>query len=125
VQSPAASVILTERTLRDLKDIEHYSVQQWGRRTADKYLQGIEDAFARLAENPGLLRSEAEFSSGLCFYRVAKYLLACSVLGKTIYVLTVIHTSMDLPARLAELEPRLVAEAEFLHKKLRDRTSAE
>jgi hypothetical protein len=32
---------------------------------------------------------------------------------------------MDLPTRLAELEPRLIAEAQFLHEKLRSKSKAD
>lgn len=32
------------------------------------------------------------------------------------FVLTVKHGAMDLPSRIAELEPQLMVEAEMLHK---------
>jgi toxin ParE1/3/4 len=112
-------VLLTERALADLRDIERYSIGQWGRKTAEKYLNDIELALDRLRENPGLLRLEPDFAPGLFFYRARKHVLVCDVQGQNLTVLTVIHTSMDLPARLAELEPRLTVEAQLLHKKLR------
>ena len=36
----------------------------------------------------------------------------------TMVVLTAILCSMDVPARLAELQPTLIAEVELLHRKL-------
>jgi len=117
----SSSVILTERALSDLRAIEGYSVAEWGRRTADKYLDDIATALDLLASNPEVLRHELEFASNLVFYRVRKHYLVCDVRGKNVYVLTVIHTSMDIPTRLAELEPQLLAEVEFLHARLRPR----
>jgi len=114
-----ANVVLTDLALADLREIERYSIEKWGRRTADKYLRDVELALDRLREDPGILRLEPAFAPGLYFYRVRKHLLVCDVAGKSITVLTVIHTSMDIPTRLAELEPRLVAEGQFLHEKLR------
>jgi plasmid stabilization system protein ParE len=60
-------VLLTQRALSDLSEIERYSVEQWGRQTADRYLAGIEGALDRLRDNPDVLRQEPEFSTGLYF----------------------------------------------------------
>ena len=65
---------------------------------------------------------EPAFAPGLYFYRVRKHLLACDVRGDSIIVLTAIHASMEIPARLAELQPRLIAEAKLLHEKLRGKS---
>jgi toxin ParE1/3/4 len=117
-RSKSTRVLLTQRALSDLSGIERYSVEQWGRRTAERYLAGIEGALDRLRDNPDILRQEPEFSTGLYFYRINKHLLICDVRSGTVTVLTVMHTSMDVPARLAELEPRLLMEAEMLRARL-------
>lgn len=114
-------MLLTDRALSDLRDIERYSIENWGRKTADKYLAGIELALQRVSENPELLREQADFPAALRFYRVNKHWLACDVRPEVIVVLTVIHGSMDLPGRLAELQPTLPSEAELLHAKLQQR----
>jgi len=116
--SPKATVELTRRALADLVEIERYSVKQWGRKTADKYLDDISAALDRLRENPEILRLEPDFAPGLFFYGVKRHFLVCDYRKETVIVLTVIHTSMDIPARLLELEPRLVAESQSLLNKL-------
>lgn len=113
-----AELLLTDRTLSDLRDIERYSIENWGRKTADKYLADIELAFQRVSENPTLLREQADLPAALRFYRVNKHWLVCDVRPDVIIVLTVIHGSMDLPHRLAELQPTLPTEAELLQAKL-------
>lgn len=120
-----ATVELTQRALADLREIERYSVQRWGRKAADQYLSGIAAALDRLQENPEILRLEPDFAPGLFFYRVKKHFLVCDYRGMTVLVLTVIHTSMDLPTRLLELEPRLAAESQFLHDKLHKQSDAD
>jgi plasmid stabilization system protein ParE len=101
----------------DLAEFERYSVREWGRKSADRYLDDIQSALDRLKEDPDILRLEPDLAPGLYFYRVRKHLLVCDYTGDTIIVLTVIHTSMDIPARLAELEPRLVAEVRLLRQR--------
>ena len=121
-RSRTAAVFLTQRALADLREIERYSTHEWGRKTADRYLDDIAAALDRIRENPEILRLEPDFASGLFFYRVKKHFLVCDFQEETVIVLTVIHTSMDLPARLLDLEPRLVAEAELLQSKLRKKS---
>ena len=101
----------------DLAEIERYSVGEWGRKTADKYLDDIQSALDRLKEDPHVLRLEPDLSPGLYFYRVRKHFLVCDYTGEMIIVLTVIHTTMDIPARLAELEPRLESEVRLLRQR--------
>jgi toxin ParE1/3/4 len=107
---------LSRRAVRDIQEIRRYSVEQWGERVAGEYLDSIEEALVRLCENTNLLRIKPEFSRHLRFYRVRRHFLVCSLVGANIYVLTVRHGSLDLPNRLAELEPGLLEEADLLHK---------
>lgn len=43
--------------------------------------------------------------------------MVCDLFGDHIYVLAVRHGSMDLPERIAELEPQLLQEAELMHRR--------
>jgi toxin ParE1/3/4 len=114
----ASSVVLTDRALSDLRQIEHYSVTQWGRKTADKYLDGIQAALDRVKASREILRLEPDMAPGLYFYRVRKHFLVCDYTKNIVTVLTVIHASMDIPARLVELQPHLADEIQILHTKL-------
>ena len=117
----AATVVLTERAVRDIREIERFSKVQWGRKTADKYLDDIESALDRLSKNPVLLRNEPEITANVSLYRVRRHMLVCDYRDKILVVLTVIHSVMDLPARLAELAPNLATEAQLLREKLHGR----
>lgn len=112
-------VELTQHALGDLQAIEQFSIAEWGRKVAHRYLDDLAAALDRLSENPEILRLEPEFAPGLCFYRVRKHILGCDYSDELVIVLTVIHSSMDLPARLLELEPRLAEESRILRAKLR------
>jgi len=56
---------------------------------------------------------------------VKKPLLVCDRQEKSIVVLTVFHSSMDIPSRMAELQPMLAAEVEILHRKLQGKSPKE
>jgi plasmid stabilization system protein ParE len=111
----AAQVLLTERALRDIAEIESYSVARWGKEVASKYIADIEAALTRLQDRPELLREDEAFHPALRFYRVNKHSVVCDVRAHAICVLTIIHASRDIPSRLAELEPTLATEVELLH----------
>jgi toxin ParE1/3/4 len=110
----SVKLLLTDRALRDLQGIERYSVEEWGRDAAEKYLADLEAGLQRVRENPRLLQPNLELHESLRFYRVKKHLLVCDVQSNEIVVLTVIHATMDIPSRLAELQPSLGAEVGFL-----------
>jgi plasmid stabilization system protein ParE len=115
-----AKLLIAERALRDLAEIEAYSAAEWGKRTAARYIEDIEAALVRIEEKPDLLRPEEGFHTALSFYRVNKHLLICDRQPKAIFLLTVIHASRDIPSRLAELAPTLAAETELLHRQLKE-----
>ncbi|MCC9603566.1 type II toxin-antitoxin system RelE/ParE family toxin [Stieleria sp. JC731] len=109
---------LTQSALTSISDIEQYSIENWGKKVAARYIDDLEAGIIRIQEHPDLLRPQPEFRSDLCFYRVNKHLLVCDLQKASIIVLAVIHASQDIPERLAELEPTLAKEVELLHKKL-------
>jgi len=112
------TVKLTDRAHYDLQEIENYSVQRWGRKTADRYLEDIQTALSLLQETPDLLRRKSDISSHFKFYRVREHFLVCTKLKNVLLVLTIKHGQMDLPHRIGELEPTLVQEAAVLHQRL-------
>lgn len=112
-------LLLTQRALRDFADIEAYSIEQWGKRPASRYMSDLETGLERLRANPELLRSEVGFHTTLRFYSVNKHVFVCDLLPGTIVLLTVLHGSMDIPSRLHELAPTLSLEAKLLHHQLK------
>ena len=112
------TVHLTRRALLDIESIDRYSTERWGDRVAKKYLDDLFSGAARLGESPGLLRGHSGTSLRLRFYRVREHVLVCDAIGARIFVLAVRHAAMDLPSRIAELEPQLVHEAELLARQI-------
>jgi plasmid stabilization system protein ParE len=61
VSAKKALVLLTDRVLAELAEIDAHSAHERGRRSATKYLKDFEAALGRLQENPQLLRPEPDF----------------------------------------------------------------
>ena len=118
LKTVALTIQLTERTLQDFVSIEDYSIEVWGKKVAARYMSDFESALQRISDNPGLLRSEANMHEHLYFYRVNKHLLVCDIQPKSIFVVTVLNATMDIPQRLLELEPTLKLEVKMLHEQL-------
>ena len=118
------TVHLTDRALRDIGGIGSHSIERFGKRVAAQYVAKLEAGISRLSDNPNLLREETPFHESLKFYRVEQHLLVCEtgIAGKII-ILALLHASMDIPSRLAELEPNLSIETEMLLKQLRRSTN--
>ena len=116
-----AYLALSRRAFLDIQDIEAYSIEKWGAKVANDYIESIEAALNLLRENPQLLRTKQDIGDSLSFYRVKQHFLVCALFDQDIYVLTVKHGAMDLPNRIQELEPQLLIEAEMLHKAHKDK----
>jgi len=112
-------------TRRALLEIDVHSVETWGERVAAKYLEDLYDGATRLGENPNLLQDRPDTSLRLRFYRVREHVLVCDLIGDCVYVLAVRHAAMDLPRRIAELEPQLIHEAEVLARRVEDSSGHE
>ncbi len=113
-------LLLTDRSLRDLAELERYSQQQWGRKKASLYISQIEISLSLIVTQPDLLQSLDAFPPFLRSYRVNKHVLIFDVQARDLTLLTLFHTSMDLPSRLAEMQPQLVLEVELLHRRLEE-----
>ena len=109
---------LTRRALADFAAVLEYSTEHWGKRSAEKNLADLEAGLERIRQHPDLLQSLPDLPALLSFYRVNKHLFVCDSRPGAIIVLTVIHASMDVPRRLAELQPTLAAEVALLHDRL-------
>jgi plasmid stabilization system protein ParE len=117
--SKKRTVHLTNRALRDIASIEAYSLEKFGKQVASQYIGKLEAGIGRISDNSAILREETIFHETLKFYRIEQHLIVCETgIEDKIIILTLLHASMDIPSRLAELEPKLPIEAEMLLKQL-------
>ena len=111
-------LFLSDRALSDLCEIEAFSVSNWGKGVATKYILKFEKAFRLLEANPDLARPNPELGTDLLMYRVEKHLLVCIRIKEDLAVLTVAHASRDIESMLGDLTPTLRAEVKAVVKKI-------
>ena len=116
---------LTNRALLDLDEIESYSVEHWGKRVADAYMDDLDAALGRLAEDLTLFRERVDYTGRLRFYRVREHVLVGDVIGEVGDVITIWQGTMDFIERLHELEPLLIQETEVLAQQIANSSRSE
>ncbi|WBA83286.1 type II toxin-antitoxin system RelE/ParE family toxin [Endozoicomonas sp. GU-1] len=90
------------------EEIWLFTYKHWGEKQADLYIDGLHQYLTSVARNHALLKALPEsIISGVSFLRYKKhYVFVKSSDGaqsEVLYVLSILHSSMDLPARLNEL----------------------
>ncbi len=110
VTARKARLLLTERAVRDIRDIEAYSVAEWGKRTAAKYRTDVE-ALCTASRIPICCGRSRIFIPTFRCDRVREHLLVCDVQPKAIALLTVIHASgpRQLVVQFASCSPVIQA----------------
>ncbi len=105
------TLLYTFHPLVDAKqdEIWHYTYQQWGMQQADKYIDGLHAVLQTVAENLKHSKVRAlppEVTTGVFFVHHGKHYVffrqAADHLPERIQVLTILHDSMDIPARVKE-----------------------
>ena len=91
---------LTPSAKSDLIEIWNYTVQTWGEKQADKYLQYIEDTLNDLAANPGLGRQRPEICPGYYSFPARKHIIFYLNSGRHIDIIGILHGKMDIDKNL-------------------------
>ena len=95
-----SKVRLSREARADLRNIDDYTYQRWGRSQADKYLEMIEKGCDLLAMHPTLGSVQEGFFPGLRKFPVGKHYIFYRVAGNGIEVIRVLHQAMDVSRHL-------------------------
>jgi len=88
-----------------LIEIWDYTLEKWGEKQADAYVRGLVGAIHSLASNRQRWRRVPDRNlAGVWFVRHEHhYIFFREISGGSVGVITVLHESMDLPARIKEV----------------------
>ncbi len=79
----------------DLQGIIDYTIAQWGKAQAHKYLDGLEERAAQLAERPGLGTDRNPLINGLLSFPYESHVLYYLRQDHGITIIRVLHKRMD------------------------------
>ena len=92
---------LSQRARKDLAEIWRYSDRQWGPERADRYIAAIHSACAKLAAKPSLGRRLPEAPKSIHQYRCGSHVIVHRMRGEQVYVVRILHESMDYLRQLS------------------------
>lgn len=89
----------TEKAESDLAAIIDYTVETWGEAQAVKYIDGLEELAATLAQTPDLGKAREDIHKGLIVFPYERHLLFYRKERNGITIVRILHDSMDTPRR--------------------------
>lgn len=95
-------VKLSEAADADLADILSYSIAHFGRDAAEGYLRGIEQALTLLLDHPAAGASHLDIHPAARSLPYRSHRVYYQIESDRIFVLRVLHRSMDAPRWLSE-----------------------
>lgn len=78
----------------ELKNILDYTIKNWGKAQANKYLDGLEELAGNLAKNPNLGKKRDSLQKGLLSFRYQSHVLYYLKRKGGIIVVHVLHERM-------------------------------
>lgn len=78
----------------DIDEIAAYTMNTWGWRQADHYLDKLEAGFNLLAQNPSIGRSSDSIQAGLRRFEIGKHVVFYLLEPDGIFVVRVLHQRM-------------------------------
>ena len=83
-------------------EIADYTVDNWGAGQAERYLDGLDDCFKRLVQNPGMGRSCNTIRQGYRRIEHGKHVVIYRAEAGGIFVCRILHQKMLPETRLFE-----------------------
>ena len=90
-----ADVTFSKAAEADLVDIDDYSVAQFGEDTADLYMRGFNEAFARLRDFPETGRPVPEPGTGIRCLTHRRHRISYAFTDDRAFVVRIVHDGMD------------------------------
>lgn len=87
----------TDKAEGDLAAIIDHTLATWCAAQAVKYIDGLEELAANLAQSPDLGKSRAEIHKGLSAFPYGSHLLLYRKERHGITIVRILHNSMDTP----------------------------
>lgn len=91
---------LTDAALSDLRSIRQYTLEHWGARQEDIYLERLWRRFERILENPRVHRFRNDLFPGCQLAVEGKHVILFRVRDDVLQIVRVLHSAMDFGRHL-------------------------
>lgn len=89
---------ISKEAERDIEDIAQYTQQKWGSAQMARYLRGLNNACAFLAENPKANRAHQELNPPARIHQYKQHIVLYVITNDTVLIARVLHKRMDITA---------------------------
>ena len=93
---------LRPKALQDLEDIWNYSAETWGIDQAEAYIRDLDQAFALLANHPGLGVRCDDIREGYRKHHIGRHFVFYMELAGYIDIVRILHDRMDIETRMSD-----------------------
>jgi toxin ParE1/3/4 len=101
---------LTKRADVELSQIYEYSVENWGQRSAEKYIADFYKEFAKIAQSPDRGKSLSYRSHPFLLCSVGSHFAVYDVVESSIVIVAVLHQQQDIETVIRDMTPRFLQE---------------
>jgi toxin ParE1/3/4 len=91
---------LSPAAVADLDDIWEFTVQQWSREQAERYVRQVEERLVGIAGGHVPVRSAADIRPGYYKCSVGSHMIYFRKEAEVVVVIRILHQSMDVVNRL-------------------------
>jgi toxin ParE1/3/4 len=95
-------IVLTERAREDARNIQLYTLEQWGNEQAAAYDEAIAAALERLRIHPRIGKARDDLRPGLRSYAVEKHLILYRIEGDELVVQRIVHSRQAIERAVNE-----------------------
>jgi toxin ParE1/3/4 len=92
--------VVSPRALADIEQIWMYTAERWDREQADRYVRLLRQGIEAIARDPRRGRSCDNIRVGYRKYAVGSHLLFFRMFEAKVYIVRVLHQSMDFERHL-------------------------
>ena len=87
---------ISDKAKLDLKEIYNYTLQEWGKIQANKYLSNLQKRFKWLLENPNLGKHRPEIKHNYYSFNESRHIIFYKIDKNNINILNILHKKMDI-----------------------------
>ena len=93
-------ILVSPAAKKDLRKIYKFSIDNWGNKKADNYLNGIKGAFSSISANPKVGVNRDDLIQGIKVFQIESHLVYYQIKLSNIEVVRILHMKQDPEANL-------------------------
>lgn len=114
-----ASYYLTRRAALDLRKINAFSIEKWGKAIANAYISDLYHGFQRAADNPAAGKLRQSRSAPFSMISAREHFIVFEPVYDGVIILTILHKARDVEMVISTLEASFVADLVRLQKQIK------